>query len=196
MGIAVSTPPTIPTQIKTMAKDKEQKKERIVALLREDTYSVTELTRIVGCDRSVYYDWLKDDPDFAQAVQEAKEEFRAKMTAEAKNSLRKLIQGYTAEETTIISVPSKTKFDPNGNPLPVIKEQKTIRKPVPPNTGAVIFALTNVDPDNWKNRQEFTGNTKLTHEYSAEDIPDDLLKACAEKMQEKESKRERERRGL
>lgn len=176
--------------------DTPKKKAHIIELLRQDTYNVTELTRIVGADRTMYYDWLKNDPEFAKGVEEAKEEFRAAMTAEAKNSLRKLIQGYTAEETTIVTIPSKTKKDPAGNPLPEIKEQKTIRKPIPPNTGAVIFALTNVDPDNWKNRQEVSGTNKVTHEFTAQDIPDDMLREIANKMQEAESQRERERRGL
>jgi hypothetical protein len=44
-------------------------------------------------------------------------------------------------------------------PIPKIKEQVTTTKHVAPDTGAIIFVLTNGDPDHWKNRQnaELTG---------------------------------------
>lgn len=171
------------------------KKQRIIELLRRDSYNISEITAMAEIDRSTYYEWIKNDAEFAASVEQAKEEFRAEMTAEAKKSLRRLICGYMAEETTTITVPSGT-HDENGKPIPAIKEMKTVKKPIPPNTGAVIFTLTNVDPDNWKNRQEVTGNGKISHEFSAKDIPDDVLREMTDRMQAAESARERERRGL
>lgn len=194
MGIGITTKPTYIKMAER--KSTTENKQRVLQLLREDSYTITELARIVGIDRTIYYDWLRDDEAFAQAVKEAKEEFRKNIAVEAHNSLRRLVQGYTAEEVTIINVPSKTKLDPSGNPMPVIKEQRIVKKHIAPNTAAIIFALTNLDPDKWKNRQEVFNTGKMEHEFSAKDIPDDMLREITMKMQEAESQREKERRGL
>ena len=64
----------------------------------------------------------------------------------------KKIKGYDVIETHVTTVPGK-----DGNP--VIKEQKNVKKHIAADTAAIIFTLTNCDPDNWKNRHssEITG---------------------------------------
>ena len=78
---------------------------------------------------------------------------------EAKKSLMKKIQGYDVIETKIVKIPGGEK-DEDGNPKPVIKEQVTIKKHIQPDTAAIIFTLTNGDPEHWRNRQttEVTGS--------------------------------------
>lgn len=51
------------------------------------------------------------------------------------------------------------KYDINGKEIPRIKEQKIVDKHYQPDTAAIIFTLTNGEPENWKNRQnnEVTG---------------------------------------
>ena len=50
-------------------------------------------------------------------------------------------------------------FDMSGKPKPKIKEQKIIDKHYQPDTAAIIFTLTNAEPEHWKNRlnNEVTG---------------------------------------
>lgn len=161
----------------------EEIKPKILDLIRKDSYSVTELCRVCGINRTTYYDWIANDPKFAADVKAAKDEFLNSILADAKVSLRKLVQGYTAEETTILSVPSKEK-DEKGNPKPAIKEMKTTRKHIAPNTGAVIFALTNLESESWKNRQDFVGKVETKVEgLNVKDLPDDVLKRVAEELQ-------------
>jgi hypothetical protein len=95
---------------------------------------------------------------FAQAVTDAREELRELLVCEAKKSLLKTIQGYTIEETKVVTVPSGEK-DEQGRPKPQIKQQVTTKKHIAPDTAAVIFTLTNGEPDTWRNRQtnEVTG---------------------------------------
>lgn len=160
----------------------EEIKPKILELLRKDSYNVTELCRICNIDRSTYYDWLQD-PKFKEDVNAARQEFLDNILADAKISLRKLVQGYVADETTIVTVPSD-RVDINGNPIPQIKEQKVVKKPIPPNTGAVIFALTNLESESWKNRQSFEGKmeTKVGG-LNVKDLPDDILKRVADELQ-------------
>lgn len=157
--------------------------------------SIKGLCNKFDIDTKTYYNWINKDEDFAKAIDEVNakynEERMNQLGALTIDSLWKMIEGFYKPETTTTNVPNKK--DPSN---PMIKEQKVTKKYIAPNPALIIFALTNLFPDKWKNRQEFTGNTKLTHEYSAEDIPDDVLRKVANAMQEAESKRERERRGL
>lgn len=135
-------------------KKKYNKKvaERILAMIRADTYTITEVCNNVGISRQTFYNWLNDNPEFAQAVEDANNELLDKMNIEAKKSLMKKIKGYDVIETHVTTVPGK-----DGNP--VIKEQKNVKKHIAADTAAIIFTLTNRDPERWKNRHstEVTG---------------------------------------
>lgn len=141
-----------------MAKYSKKTVERIVGLVKSDTYTVAEICRQVGIAQRTYYKWLEDFPDFADEVEQAKAERMQAMVIEAKKSLMKKIQGYDVTETKVVTIPGKQK-DEKGNPKPIIKEQTTTKKHIQPDTAAIIFTLTNGDPQHWRNRQstEVTG---------------------------------------
>lgn len=141
-----------------MAKYSKKIVESIVGLIKSDTYTVAEVCQQCGITTSTFYQWLNDYPDFEQAIEQAKDERMQFFVAEAKKSLLKKIQGYTVDETKVVTVPSSKK-DANGRPLPQIKEQTTVKKHIQPDTAAVIFTLTNGEPTRWRNRQsnEVTG---------------------------------------
>ena len=141
-----------------MAKFSKKTVERIVGLIKSDTYTIAEICRQVGITPKTYHQWVNDYPDFADAIEQAKDERMQAMVIEAKKSLMKKIQGYDVTETKVVTVPG-TKKDEKGNPKPIIKEQTTIKKHIQPDTTAIIFTLTNGDPEHWRNRQstEVTG---------------------------------------
>lgn len=131
---------------------------KIVELLSSDTYTTTEICRIVGISRTSFIAWRRDDPEFAEALKQAEEARFERFTVEAKKSLMKKIQGYTVQEVTTVMAETK-EIDPvTGRPRMRIKEQKTTDKHFQPDTTAIIFALTNRDPANWKNSRQ----TELT----------------------------------
>ena len=141
-----------------MAKFSKKTVERIVGLIKSDTYTIAEICRQVGITPKTYHQWVNDYPDFADAIEQAKDERMQAMVIEAKKSLMKKIQGYDVTETKVVTVPS-TKRDEKGNPKPIIKEQTTTKKHIQADTAAIIFTLTNGDPEHWRNRQttEVTG---------------------------------------
>lgn len=141
-----------------MAKYNKKMVERIVGLIKSDTYTIAEICRQVGINQKTFHEWVNTREDFALAVEEAREELMQSMVIEAKKSLRKKIQGYDVTETRTVTVPS-SKLDKEGNPLSKIKEQITKKKHIAADTTAIIFTLTNGDPDHWRNRQstEVTG---------------------------------------
>lgn len=141
-----------------MAKFSKKTVEKIVGLVKSDTYTIAEICRQVGITPKTYHAWINDYPDFADALERARDERLQMMVIEAKKSLMKKIQGYEVTETKVITVPGNKK-DEKGNPKPIIKEQITTKKHIQPDTAAIIFTLTNGDPEHWRNRQstEVTG---------------------------------------
>ena len=141
-----------------MAKYGKKIVESIVRLIKSDTFTIAEICRQVGITPKTYHQWIDDYPDFAAAVEQAKDERMQFFVQEAKKSLLKKIQGYEVTETKVVTIPSKQK-DEKGNPKPIIKEQTTTKKHIQADTAAIIFTLTNGDPEHWRNRQttEITG---------------------------------------
>ncbi len=141
-----------------MAKYSKRIVKKIVELMKSDTYTIAEICNIVNISQRTYYDWQAENKEFAQAIEQAKDERMQYFVSEAKKSLLKKIQGYTVDETKIVTIPSREK-DENGRPKPQIKEQTTTKKHIAPDTAAVIFTLTNGEPETWRNRQfnEVTG---------------------------------------
>ena len=135
-----------------MAKFSKKTTEKIVELVKSVTYTIAEICRQVGISQRTYHLWIEEHPDFAEAIEQAKDERMQFFVIEAKKSLLKKIKGYDVVETHVTTVPGK-----DGNP--VIKEQKNVKKHIQPDTAAVIFTLTNGDPEHWRNRQstEVTG---------------------------------------
>ena len=89
--------------------------------------------------------------------------------------------GYEVTET-------ETEYVSDAEGKPKIKSQKTKVKHIQPDTGALIFALTNVAPEKWVNKQKVeTQETKATgdktHEYCFEDLPENILFDIADKLQ-------------
>lgn len=135
-----------------MAKYSNKIVNQIVELISSDSYTIAEVCKNVGITKDTYYNWLKSKSDFSDAIKKAEESRNDYFKVEAKKSLLKKIQGYTADETKTIYIDGK-----EGRPK--IKEQTIIKKHIQPDTVAIIFTLTNQDPDNWKNKQssEVTG---------------------------------------
>lgn len=135
-----------------MAKYNKKTIEQITQLIRSDTYTIAEVCRQVGITQKTYHQWIAEHPEFVEAVELAKAELMQNLVKEAKKSLLKKIRGYEATETAVTTIPDK-----DGNPK--IKEQKTCKKHIQPDTAAIIFTLTNGDPEHWKNKQstEVTG---------------------------------------
>lgn len=120
--------------------------------------------------------WMRDNLEFLAVVKNAEDEFRnwehTQLLASAKKSLRVLIEGQEYDETI-------TEYENDGNGQPRIKRQTTKTKKVLPSATAVIFALVNRDPENWKNRINSEVEAKVQaqadNKVSLANVPDELL---------------------
>lgn len=131
---------------------------KICDIIAKDSYTIAEVCSMVGISESCYYNWQANVVEFGEAIKKAREKYDELVVREAKKSLMKKIQGYTVQEKHTVYTESKDKDD-GGRNKPKIKEQKVVDKHFQPDTVAIIFALTNKAPDEYKNRQstELTG---------------------------------------
>lgn len=150
-----------------MAKYSKEIVEEITDLIKSDSYTVTEICKRVGIADCTYFEWQKEKPDFSDKIKKAKKERRKMYAVEAEKSLLKKIRGYEVVETKTVKKPKST-------------EITTTTKHILPDTAAIIFALTNQDPENWKNKQynEHTGKDgdDLFKSFDASKIPTENLK--------------------
>lgn len=138
-----------------MAKYCKKIVKRITDLIEKDTYTIAEICSMSDINVDTYYDWLKNKPEFSEAITRARERFDQIIVKEAKNSLRKLVNGYEVEERKIVYVENQK--DAQGKPK--IKEQVTTKKHFQPNPVSVQFVLTNKTNGEYRNYQtnELTG---------------------------------------
>lgn len=141
-----------------MAKYSKRKVREICSLIRKDSYTIAEICSLTGISESTFYEWKANKPEFSEAIKKAEEKFDELLVAEAKKSLMKLVQGYTVQEKKTVTADSGKKNE-DGKPIVKVKEHTVVDKHYQPNPTAIIFTLTNRDPENWKNRQstELTG---------------------------------------
>lgn len=95
---------------KTMAKYSKKLVDTITELLENDM-SVSEVCNSVGINRKTFYEWKNTKPEFAQAIEEAREHAYDELLALARRTLRERIEGYTVEETTYTYEPAS--YDEN-----------------------------------------------------------------------------------
>lgn len=118
----------------------------IIQSIREGDKNVIAYKK-AGISETTFYDWLRNDAAFSAAVKKARAEFLDGIASQLEASLWKKANGYEVEET-------KEEFSRRKNGEVVLVKKTTTKKHIAPDTGALIFALTNVDPENWKNRQD------------------------------------------
>jgi hypothetical protein len=141
-----------------MARYSKNIAEQICFLISTDSYTIAEICEKVNISERTYYDWKAKNAEFAELIKKAQSKFDELIVSEAKKSLVKMIRGYTVQEKKTVSVDTGKK-DENGMPIVRVKEHSVTDKYYQPVPAAVIFALTNRDPKNWKNKQatEVTG---------------------------------------
>lgn len=116
--------------------------------------TVVRACELANLSEETYYKWYRNNNEFSELVKIAKEEGRDARLERLEASLYQRATGYEAKET-------RTEYGTNpvdGKPI-VVRKIVTIKN-VAADTGALVFALTNVAPDKWKN--------KLNTEHSGE----------------------------
>lgn len=130
----------------------------------------------MGIDYRTYRRW-REKADFAEAIKKANEVFRVSSISPLVNALKKRALGYEIPlEDKYYKGQEVTETDPVTGAKKkyltgkaVLTKQTTRTVHYPPDVGAAIFMLTNLDPENWKNRRNDTTDINASLEF--EDPP-------------------------
>lgn len=129
--------------------------EEIKQWLKDGVYE-KDIIRLLGTSKDTFYNSKNDIKEFGDIFPEA----RASLITDLKKSLYQRAKGFEYEETKIV-----IDKDKDGN----IKSQKVekVKKYIAPDTGALIFSLTNLtqrNEDVFYNRQDvqYAGDMDVT----------------------------------
>lgn len=142
---------------------------RICELIEKDSFTIPEICKCVGIAESTFHEWQSTKAEFSEAIKKARNRFADIMAVEAARSLRKLVCGYDYTETTTESTGTGD-LDEKGEKILKVKKHIIRTKHIEPNTAAIIFTLTNLDPEHWKNRT----TSEMTGKNGAPLIPTEL----------------------
>lgn len=113
---------------------------------------IKDFCKAMDINVDTYYDWMAKS-EFSESIKRAKDVFKQNLSHNIVKSLAKVATGYTYEK-------AKTEYvDKDGKPK--VKKKTVEEVEVQPNVGAAIFLLTNIDGENWKNKQSNEVDGKL-----------------------------------
>lgn len=117
--------------------------------------SFKEAASRVGMPVSTLRNWRKERPDFEVLVKEALYECAQNKVPRLQHALFQKATGYevSEEKTTYIS---ETYMDDDGQikERERVKKREVVKKQIPPDTSALVFALTNLNPERWKQKKD------------------------------------------
>jgi hypothetical protein len=125
-----------------------------------------------GVPYTTFKDWATEEGKYSlvkivelykEAMNSSEENYDKLLKNKAKESLLRKV-GYTEIE----EIHEETSKDKDGNSIGT--KTKTVNKIIPPTDNSIIFALTNKDSDNFKNRHSVDGNVKI--KVSEDDMND------------------------
>jgi len=124
--------------------------------LATGNHTIADVCKKVGISEALYYKWKTDKIEFLEALKHVEAKRLEVFANMAKSGLAKLLDIHEYEEIT-------TEYENDKQGKPIIKAQKRVKKKIMPNPTAVIFTLTNRDPENWKNKQSIDAKGDFTH---------------------------------
>ncbi|MDH6307747.1 transposase-like protein [Dysgonomonas sp. PFB1-18] len=105
-----------------MAKYSEELTEKIVELIAEKFYSISEVCATINISRKTFYGWMKTQSGFREEIDSALEQRDDAAMAMAMSSLRKRLGNYSLTEEKDIYAPSE------DNPAKLVLKSRIIRK--------------------------------------------------------------------
>ncbi|MDO4706947.1 MAG: hypothetical protein Q4A61_00805 [Porphyromonadaceae bacterium] len=108
-------------------------------------YTLAASAKLAGISYSTLNEWRKSRPHFAQQLKEARAAYLSSLQDEIELSLYQRATGLTVTTEQI-----DYELSPEGEEI--VTHRRRTTKQIPPDTAALIFALTNLDPDRWTNR--------------------------------------------
>lgn len=132
----------------------EEEKWRVLhsvgGLLIANKWTFESIVGSQGIDVRTFRRWLIKTPEMSDAFNKYKEQLKEVHKKELKTKAEKGLMVLLTERTVTTK---RTVVDINADGTVTPKRIITIESVIPPNPAAVFFALTNIDPENWRHVQ-------------------------------------------
>ncbi len=152
-----------------MAKYTKRLAEKIVSLIEEDTYSITEICKHLKITRKSFYEWRDKKPEFRKAIEAAIESRDEALTITARRSLKKKLEGYTLTEVRTTYVPDKE------NPDKLVLKTRVVRqKEYAPDTHAIKLVLSHNETKEEENKEQSQPLTIIVQDPKTRDSLNEL----------------------
>ena len=152
-----------------MAKYTERLAEKIVSLIEEDTYSITEICKHLKITRKSFYEWRDKKPQFRKAIEAAMESRDETLAITARRSLKKKLEGYTLTEIRTTYVPDKE------NPDKLVLKTRVVRqKEYAPDTHAIRLVLLHNETKEEENKEHSQPLTIIVQDPKTKDSLNEL----------------------
>lgn len=170
-----------------MAKYTERLAEKIVSLIEEDTYSITEICKHLKITRKSFYEWRDKKPEFRKAIEAAIESRDETLAITARRSLKKKLEGYTLTEVRTTYVPDKE------NPDKLVLKTRVVRqKEYAPDTHAIRLVLSHNETKEEENKEHSQPLTIIVQDPKTKDSLNELREklmsgaSCEKKIEREE----------
>ena len=134
-------------------KGKYQEVAAQVVQFIEEGETDANACRLANINTDTFYEWLKKRPEFSDAIKTARENFLKNRQSQIERCLiARAKGGIKVKEIS-------TEYIAGADGKPIIAKRVCKEKTLPPDTAALIFTLSNIAPETWKNKQatELTG---------------------------------------
>ena len=169
-------------------EEKLEVSKKILSLYEEGEYTLESCCEAFGIDKTRLWRWCNAIPELkelhAQIRSKQKQFNKEKLKRLGYTALELLLQPYQVTERTVERVPIQCSTKDGGKEVKFYKKTKTVTKTILPSTSAVIFALHNLDPENFG--KSATGG----NQQGNSDIPDleERMRVIREKLAENDLK--------
>ena len=122
-----------------MAKYGAELTEKIVSLIEDEFFTVSQVCKATGISRQTFYYWMDTKEEFRREIEEAMAHREAEMITMVQASLKKKLEGYYTTVEKDIYVPDEYTGE-------VVFKQKTItKKECPPDLKTIKMLLERQD---------------------------------------------------
>lgn len=119
-----------------MAKYSERLVQKVVRLIEEDVYTITEICEALNISRKTFYEWKNEKAEFAQVLDEAMEIRYEQLVELAHSALKERLKEKTIEEEIITYEPDDEDSSSFKIKSKLIKTRKVL-----PSIAAIRFVL-------------------------------------------------------
>ena len=138
-----------------MAKYNTELTEKIVNLIEDEFFTVSQVCKAVNISRETFYSWMNTKDDFRHEVEQAVARREAELMTMVHASLKKKLEGYYTTVEKDIYVPGEYTGE-------LVFKQKTItKKECPPDLRTIKMLLDRQDKKNVLSRSRKGRRTLL-----------------------------------